>query len=702
MSLRGMNWERISIAAGIAMFLMAGVLGYMDYKQIRTKKKAAEILSAVKRKEQEIKKAVKGRVKESVLKNKEGEKSAEQQDPRKEALQMIENLRVSGKSLPACPLIFPLVDEKGRINALGSYLSCLAMNQASFLPQAVFCLPNPNQLFHDFRLFDSSLGQYHEQFSKQLPYLFGTRDYARGKLFRSKTGYKITLQFTGARQTRKFEKKFTNGQLHLAPAWMASCLHRWAGYKPAAAQAAYLKKKVFTNDKDLTRAASLESLFRQGGVLFVNQWDKILAKNPLCGYLVDGWIGVLDGREQTNHLDLIEKLAAKYPENSFYESVEAVELYALKKYDEALKIAFRELTKDNNNPDWYDIAAFALEGKGFYEEAVALLKNWTQSHPDNPNAWIRLAKHTHYWAWRGRGGDWSKSMSPEVSKVFRERVEEGLKAAQKAADLAPLYGRAWGELMAYGNAAGINQETMRGYFEKVLRLDPNDNEAFYSYMDYLNPKWNGSQQEMFAFAKKFKKRIPNLMTVPCVEAFQSFSRDLSAEGINPIGEKNGNQLAGSPYWDDFAKGCENNLKITPGDFNEWRSYIAWAVLAEKTKPVLDLAKKISKKEKELGALYPYVVLALSEAEQNRLGSDADSKGFMKDPKVVKERLGAYQMLLKLDPHNWDIWNRLAYLDVQNNKTKDARKALGKIGNHWVQEVWSKDEFVNAKKSLGVK
>ncbi len=690
-----MDWKLIFIAVGIGAIVIAAELGYIHQKQVLIEKKAARILKSAREKDQAIRER-------ELVKKKQEEAAPEGQRPSQEIINMIEDIRVKGQTLPHCPLIFPLKDKMGRINALGSFLSYLAMEQATYLPESIFDLPNAGTLFQNFRLFDSALGQYHEQFSKQLAYMFATPDNASGTLVRAKTGYTITLSFTGSHPLKKYKKKFTANQLHSAPGWMASRLHDWVGFKPNARQAAFLKRPVFLNDKDLERTAFLESLIRQGGYSLVNQWDNILAKNSKCHYLVDRWLGISDFRERTNHLDMIEPLVRKYPDNSFYKFDYVYELYALKKYDEALKLSLEELQRDNDNPDWYRYAAYSLEGKGYNDEAVTLLKNWTQSHPENPNAWIQLAQLTLSLAWEARGTDWTRDVPPKALKLFKKRVEESLKYAQKAVDLTPHYGRAWGQLVAYGNAAELAKETMKDDFGKVLRLDPNDYEAYTVYMDYLNPKWNGSLKEMFEFARKFNKRFPALFFIPCAADFHVLCLEQSEAGLAQWRKETREKVKNSPYWKDFAKSYGNYLTASPGDLGEWKNYLAWAALAGKTKPVLDLAKKISGKDKELRALYPYVVLASSDTAQNGLSKDSEKKEFVKKPKVFKERVKAYQTLLKLDPHNWDIWNRLAWLDYQNKKGKDAKKAFRKIGNHWVAEVWSKDDFEKAKKSSGVK
>lgn len=62
--------------------------------------------------------------------------------PHREILAQMEDIKLHGATLPPCPLIFPLLDSKGRVTPLGSYLSYWAMDQAAYLPEMAFSVPN--------------------------------------------------------------------------------------------------------------------------------------------------------------------------------------------------------------------------------------------------------------------------------------------------------------------------------------------------------------------------------------------------------------------------------------------------------------------------------------------------------------------------------------------------------------------------------
>ncbi|HJT23135.1 MAG TPA: hypothetical protein VJ873_01060, partial [bacterium] len=276
--------------------------------------------------------------------------------PHKEIIAMIDDLKAHGTALPPCPLIYPLLDNKGKITYLGSYLSYFAMKQGSYLPHTVFRIPNAGEIYNEFGLFDPD-SPMHLAYRTQLPLYFGTKDLGEGKLLKSGSSYRIQLRFWGTHPEKKYSKTFKKGKLHLAISWMSSCLQDYAGYHPTAEEAGYMAKPIFTNDEDLNRAARSETYFRNGGPALVLNWDKILAKNPENPYLLNRWISVLGSRDGVHRLDMLEPLIKKYPDATFYKLEYAYELYLSEKYDDGFKVAYKEMMRDDNDPDWYEYAA---------------------------------------------------------------------------------------------------------------------------------------------------------------------------------------------------------------------------------------------------------------------------------------------------------------------------------------------------------
>ena len=340
------------------------------------------------------------------------------------------------RALPPCPMIYPLLDAQGRVTPLGSYLSYFAMKQASYLPQTAFKIPNAGEIYNEFDLFTEG-GPKQEAYLKQLPHYFGNaKDIGEGNIRAVGMGHLIQLRFWGTHPERKYAKTFPKGKLHLAMGWMAACLQDYAGFQPTQAQAAYRDKPIYVNDADLLRGARLETLFRNGGRQLIQGWDKILAKNPDNPYLFDRWLAVLDDRSDTDHLGLIRDFAAKDPSNTFSKLDLAYQCYEAEQYDEGVSVCFQELARDNDDPDWWDLAAKCLWAKNDYEETIRLLKTWTELHPDNQEAWLGLVDYYEDWAWVARGDGWAKDVTKEGWRLMGERMALAEKAALQASVVA--------------------------------------------------------------------------------------------------------------------------------------------------------------------------------------------------------------------------------------------------------------------------
>ncbi|HVM31846.1 MAG TPA: hypothetical protein VMU88_01830, partial [bacterium] len=310
--------------------------------------------------------------------------------PHREILAQLEDLKLHGASLPPCPLVFPLLDSKGRVTPLGSYLSYLGMRQAAYQPQSVLSLPNLDQAFRDFDLFNPRRAAS-EAYKTQLPFRFQTKDFAEGTWKKTFTGWKLHLRFGGSQAEKTYDQSFAKGDLHDAPGWMALCLLDYLGLKPAADPSAFLNRPFFTQDADLLRAADLEIDFHHGGEALVPHWEDLLTPNPDQAVLAGAWMGIQDQREGRFHPELLEAFLKKQPLSSWASQQLAEEYFEAGRYADALPLFFTLLKNNDNNGPLYAWTEVCLERMGEREAAVQLSRTWAQKHPENPEAWMTLS-----------------------------------------------------------------------------------------------------------------------------------------------------------------------------------------------------------------------------------------------------------------------------------------------------------------------
>ena len=133
----------------------------------------------------------------------------EKQRPHDEIKAAIENLRKNGKDLPACPLIFPLLDKNKHLTNLGSYISYMAMLQASLLPESVLSLPNIGKEYQNYALFEPDHFDIQKTYRKGLPMDIQAKDLAEGTWVKNKKGYKISIHLWGTRPEKKSKNNLT-------------------------------------------------------------------------------------------------------------------------------------------------------------------------------------------------------------------------------------------------------------------------------------------------------------------------------------------------------------------------------------------------------------------------------------------------------------------------------------------------------------
>jgi hypothetical protein len=607
--------------------------------------------------------------------------------------QKIEDLRVHGTSLPPCPLLYPILNEKGKVTPLGSYLSAFAMRQATYLPQSVFQLPDTPIEFNQFDLFepwDLSKSTYRAQ----LPYNFDTKDFGEGTLKKTVNGYKITLRFWGTHPGKKYQKAFKKKDLHLSIGWMANCLQDYVGFKPTSDEIQIMSQPIFQDDKDLIRAAAVESFFRNGGERLVLGWDKILSKNPENPYLITRKRAILESLDGRNYLNLFEPLVLKHPNGSYYKYITSMVYTQSKKYDEAIDLVFSELKRDDNNSIWYKDAIRVLEAKDDWIDAYQLLKNWTQKYPDNSNALLEMADFMKDWAWDIRGSGMANTVPKKAWPIFQKRIDEGYSCIQKAMQLTPDYWLTWANGLEYGRGASLNPGIVSDYFQKTIELNPADSSAYDDYLEYLKPKWFGSEEEMMNFANRYASDRPYLLVDAAEEELSSANSSDGADTLSPEVRK---AFLNSPYWPIFEKNMQLNLKQSPYYLSGWETYLTYAEITGKLDDVYKLAKEVVKKNPELAALPSALINQYHIAHYGNLDDNHLKSAYWLGQDTLKETVKEALEMEKLDPDNWYWANKAICYQIHTSQVDAAIKSYKLVGEeHWDPNICEKSDWETVK------
>ena len=74
------------------------------------------------------------------------------------------------------------------------------------------------------------------------------------------------------------------------------------------------------------------------------------------------------------------------------------------------------------------------------------------------------------------------------------------------------------ELIIVAKGLGLGREEMEIQFERAMKADPSEFKAYKQKLIYLMPKWHGSKEEMFAFARSTFNAAPPHSAAPRILA----------------------------------------------------------------------------------------------------------------------------------------------------------------------------------------
>lgn len=156
-------------------------------------------------------------------------------------------------------------------------------------------------------------------------------------------------------------------------------------------------------------------------------------------------------------------------------------------------------------------AAFStLARTGDGGDADRITSRWLALSPDSAFATLARAKVLEARGWDARGGRWARETTRAQFAAMEALFGEALPLYQRAIELDPRLTDAYIGLMSIGKSGGSSGLEVRA-FEQSRRVAPACAEVALNRMTTLEPKWGGSMDEMFAFARELE---PLVATTP--------------------------------------------------------------------------------------------------------------------------------------------------------------------------------------------
>jgi hypothetical protein len=174
-------------------------------------------------------------------------------------------------------------------------------------------------------------------------------------------------------------------------------------------------------------------------------------------------------------------------------------------------------------------------------------------------------------AWRARGHGYANQVTPEGWRLFRERLAEADKALNRAWASDPYNPQIPTLMISIIEGEQRPRSEMEKWFQRAMKLDPNNYQACRSKLHFLLPEWYGSRDDMLAFGREcvastnWGGHVPLIL----VDAHSEFSRSLGAEERREYWMR-------PDVWPDIKAAYEKYAQLNP-DLTRFRyPYAAYA------------------------------------------------------------------------------------------------------------------------------
>ena len=281
--------------------------------------------------------------------------------------------------------------------------------------------------------------------------------------------------------------------------------------------------------------------------------------------------------------------SAYSPLGKFYANVDAAEILYVPRDKQGWPVVrqIRGNALDNLDQAYQDKTLPESEA---YEAADRLFQMLSRNPYELTNAYNRLAvtlsgngikpavgalvKAEFYlqYAWIGRGHAAADQVTDEQWAMFRERLATAEKALNEAWARDPYDAQIPTLMISIVLGQQKERPEMETWFERAMKLDPNNYQACRAKLHYLLPQWYGSREDMLAFGREcvattnWGGEVPLIL----VNAHSEFSRTLPAESRQDYWTQ-------PDVWPDIQAAYERFAQTEPDATRYRYPYAAYAI-----------------------------------------------------------------------------------------------------------------------------
>jgi hypothetical protein len=142
-----------------------------------------------------------------------------------------------------------------------------------------------------------------------------------------------------------------------------------------------------------------------------------------------------------------------------------------------------------------------VDGKPTIDTQNTWADRWVAEDPGNVDAHLVRLRSLIARAWQVRGSGQASSVSEAEFDEFHRVLRMLLPLCHEAAEVGPGDPGVWSPMIIATQALAAPRDVMERFWAKVVERDPHHREAHNFKLSYLCKKWQGSHEEMYAFAR---------------------------------------------------------------------------------------------------------------------------------------------------------------------------------------------------------
>jgi hypothetical protein len=222
---------------------------------------------------------------------------------------------------------------------------------------------------------------------------------------------------------------------------------------------------------------------------------------------------------------------------------------------------------------------------GFYSVIEPrLFANW----PDEPTSWLLKGKASIDMGWFARGNGMSTTVTTDGLTKFSRYLADAESALNHAWDLNTNDARIADEMIRVELGQRQGRDRMELWFNRAMEIDPNDYSACYNKLNYLEPNWYGSIEEMLKFGHEcatnssWGGRVPIILVVVHNTIFNLYIDKTARAGYWKQPE----------VWQDIKTAYMRYFELNPKATDGYKNYVLHAYDAEQWATFVELSTKV--------------------------------------------------------------------------------------------------------------